>query len=405
MALLAAFAALTLAPSSLAGFFYHPKLISVVHLVTLGWITGSILGVVYLVLPMAFRCPLPARRADHWAFWAFAVGVAGMASHFWIDRPGGMVWSASLVVIGVTRVGWRTLAALARAPVPTEHVLPYVLAFVNILVAAGLGMLIGIDKSMPILGGYVLDHVAAHAHLAALGWATLMVMGSAYRLLPMLLPAAVPRGGRPLLATLICELGILAMTATLWIGSRWVIASGIVFGAGAALFLLQVVWMRRHPKPPSKQLPRPDFGLRHIAVSFLYLLVAMTLGAIYELSPHSPHRVALLTAYGTFGLLGFLAQMVVGVSVRLLPLYAWMRDFSAAGFDAIPESPHTRPATALHRLSFWCWTLATPLLAVALAPAHTPSIRVAGSLLLVAVGASLVQMILLLRPRFPGPAA
>jgi hypothetical protein len=225
-----------------------------------------------------------------------------------------------------------------------------------------------------------------------------MVMGSAYRLLPMLLPAAVPRGRGPLTATVLSELGVLAMTATLWIGSPLVVASAGLLVAGVGLFLLQVVWMKRHPKPPSKRLPRPDLGLRHIAVSFFYLLVAVAIGIVYELSPHSPHRLALLTAYGVFGLLGFLAQMVVGVSVRLLPLYAWMRDFSAGGFATVPESPHTRAAVSLHRLSFWCWTLATPLLALGLAPAHTFSIRVGGLMLVVAVGASLTQLVLLLRP-------
>src|SRR5438093_10443628 len=93
----AAFAALAFGPRSLAGFFYHPRMLAVVHLVTLGWISASILGAIYLIGPLAFRMPLPARWTNHVAFGGFAVGVVGMVSHFWIDSPAGMAWGAGLV--------------------------------------------------------------------------------------------------------------------------------------------------------------------------------------------------------------------------------------------------------------------------------------------------------------------
>jgi hypothetical protein len=112
----------------------------------------------------------------------------------------------------------------------------------------------------------------------------------------------------------------------------------------------------------------------------------------------------LIGAYGVLGLLGFLGQMVAGVSARLLPLYAWMRDFSGAGFAAVPSPPHERPVAALQRIVFWGWLLAVPLLALGLVPAHLPSIRAAGLLLGAAAGAGLVQLGLLLRRRFPQAA-
>ena len=57
--------------------------------------------------------------------------------------------------------------------------------------AATLGVLIGFDKVYHFLPGFVLSNVIAHAHLAAIGWAAMMVVGIAYRLLPMILPAAM----------------------------------------------------------------------------------------------------------------------------------------------------------------------------------------------------------------------
>src|SRR5580765_2622868 len=55
-------------PQAVTGFFYHSWMVALVHLVTLGWITLSILGVLYIVGPMALRMPLPVGRGDYVAF-------------------------------------------------------------------------------------------------------------------------------------------------------------------------------------------------------------------------------------------------------------------------------------------------------------------------------------------------
>lgn len=68
-----------------------------------------------------------------------------------------------------------------------------------------------------------------------------------------------------------------------------------------------------------------------------------------------------------FGLVGFLAQMVVGVSLRLLPLYAWLRAAERTGFPAQPPSPHSLPARPLQAAGLALWTLGVPLLAAGFA--------------------------------------
>src|SRR6185503_7843074 len=60
VALALAFAAVAADPRGVSGFFYHARMLAVVHLVTLGWITASILGSLYLVGPIALRAEFPA---------------------------------------------------------------------------------------------------------------------------------------------------------------------------------------------------------------------------------------------------------------------------------------------------------------------------------------------------------
>lgn len=403
LCLLTAFGALAFVPQSLAGFFYHPRMLAVVHLVTLGWITSSILGALYMILPMALRSALPARRLDHWAFWCFVVGVLGMVSHFWIDESSGMVWSAAMVIIALAVVGRCVVRSLSGGKAPIEHRLPFYLAFVNIVLAGLLGALIGIDKTTDVLPGYVLDHVAAHAHLAALGWATFMVMGAAYRLLPMFLPAAVPRGRALLAESLLTEVGLLALVAGLFYGARWVVLPALAYAAGVALFLRRVGWMLGNRRPSPKELVRPDLAFGHIAAAFSCLVLATGLGLWLATMPASESTPRLIMLYGILALIGFLAQMVVGISIRLLPLYAWMRQFAGTAFEELPPSPHTLVRRSLHWATLLIWGAGVPLLATGLALDLFWAIRSAAAALGLSVGLGLLHFQILLRPHRSTP--
>ena len=115
VALALAFGILLLEPGLPGAFHYHPRLIAIVHLVTLGWISGSILGALYIVAPLALGLPFRARWTDAIASLLFWIGTAGMVAGFWVGRF-ALVGVASLAVLGgVTFVGARLLSNLAAA--------------------------------------------------------------------------------------------------------------------------------------------------------------------------------------------------------------------------------------------------------------------------------------------------
>src|SRR6185503_9283458 len=132
-------------PRAVAGFFYHSWMVAIVHLVTLGWITFSILGAIYIVGPVALGMPMPARRGDYWAYGCAIVGVIGMVAHVWIQEFGGMAWSAGTVTLGILFVVCRILRALPQARMQPAVKLHLVFACVNIAIAASMGILLGFD--------------------------------------------------------------------------------------------------------------------------------------------------------------------------------------------------------------------------------------------------------------------
>ncbi len=395
LSLAVAFGEVAIEPQKVAGFFYHPRMIAVVHLVTLGWISGSILGALHLVGPMALRTPMPARRLDYWAFVAFFLGGSGVVSHFWIEEFTGVAWSGLLVTLVFARVGWKLLTALKEAPVPPEVKLHFQLAFANVGLAALAGTLLGLNKHLPFLPGRALTHAYAHAHLAALGWATMMVFAAGYRLLPMLLPAAMPRGPAVWASALLLELGALGLFASFLAGGRWLAPAAILAVAGIGAFFTRLLWMKRHSRPPPKGLLRPDFGVAQALCALAYLALSCVLGLVLTFTPETTETSLRLAAvYGVCGLVGFLSQMVVGISARLLPIFGRL---IAGDWSAAPPTPHQLPDRRLQLATFVLWTLGVPLLAAGFWLDHTPVVGAGGWLLLAAVLASAASQLAVMR--------
>jgi hypothetical protein len=378
-------AAVALDPRGVAGFFYHSRMLAIVHLVTLGWITASILGSLYIVGPIALRVWLPARAIDYTAFALFTTGVGGMVGHFWLGADNGMAYSAATAAAGILIAGAaivRRLIGAALPPAITSHI---VLAFANVAVAAAAGVLIGFDKVYHFLPGFVLANVFAHAHLAAIGWASMMVVGVGYRLLPMVLPAAMPRGRSLWASAMLLEIGVMGLFVSLLVRSRLTALFGAVLISGFAAFLSHVVWMVRHPRTRPPGLRAPDPAVWHAVAAFGSLIVASTLGLWLAIAESTSASLRIAMVYGVFGLLGFLAQMVVGMEGRLLPIFAWYWAYANTEYKGPVRSPHEMPWRDGQQLVFVLWVFGVPALAGGLAFDAIPFVAGGAWLLFVAV--------------------
>ncbi|MEX1129838.1 MAG: hypothetical protein WEB50_14810 [Vicinamibacterales bacterium] len=360
--LAAALGTLAVDPALPGGSFYQPRMVALVHLVTLAWLSGSILGSFYIVAPLALRLPMPVRRGDWVAFWSFVAGTIGMVSHFWINTYDGMAWSAGLVSGAFAWVAWRAWRGLPGSAAPWPVALHVALAFFNILSAAVLGILLGLDRTRSFLGVSPLALMFGHAHLAAVGWAAMMVVGLSYRLIPMILPAAMPTGRSLALSAVLIESGLTVLVAALLAGPAWVPLGAVLITGGLASFVVQIrlTLKRRLPRPPA--LPRRDWSTWQTHAALLWLVIATALGLALSIGVPAAWRLTVMWLYGIAGLVGFLAQIVVGMQGRLVPLYAWYRAMDARGGP--PEiGANALPSAAFARPIFLMWTAAIPLLA------------------------------------------
>jgi hypothetical protein len=393
LSLALALAVLLVRPDLPGGFFHHPRMIAVVHLVTLGWITSSILGAFYIVGPLALRMPLRPGWRDRAACALFTVGASGIVGHFWIGEYSGLAWSAVLVAAAVLHLAVRGWVGLRASPVPWPVKLHVALAFANVMLASLFGMLIGLNRIYGWFTWSPMSAAFAHAHLGAVGWAVMMVVGLSYRLIPMIVPAEMPRGRGLATSAVLLEAGTIGLALALLAGSAWTPVAAAVIIAGIVSFVRQVRQIVRHKLPPPPALPRPDWATWQTHLAFAWLLVAVCTGFLLTLPVPVTWIVALGWIYGAAGLVGFLAQIVVGIQGRLLPLYGWYRLMEGNQMQPPAHSVHTLASHGLAKAVLVTWTVGVPLLAIGLSTATQWMIAVSCGVLLFGVALNVTQIV------------
>ncbi len=296
-----------------------------------------------------------------------------------------MAWSAAAVAGAVLYVAGRMLAALPSAGIPRAVKLHIGFACANIYLAATAGVTLAFDKVYHYLPGFVIANVFAHAHLAAIGWAAMLVVGIGYRILPMTFPSKMPSGRSIYASALLLETGVLGLFVSLVTRSTfaWMFAGAIL--GGFAVFGGHVVWMVRSPSPRPAGAPRTDFGVLHAAGAGVSLLASIVIGIALVVLPTSEWTLQAAAAYGVLGLVGFLAQMVVAVQARLVPMFAWYWSFARGEGLVIPAPPLSARDPVLQALAFAGWTVGVPALALGMFRISPTVVAVGASALLAGV--------------------
>jgi hypothetical protein len=141
----------------------------------------------------------------------------------------------------------------------------------------------------------------------------------------------------------------------------------------------------RRKLPPPAALPRPDWATWQTHIAFVWLLIAASTGFALTLPVPPAWTIVLGWVYGTAGLIGFLAQIVVGIQGRLLPLYGWYRMMERGNMQPPTRSAHTLANQGLAKATLVSWTLGVPLLICGLAAGVDWIITVSSALLLTGV--------------------
>jgi hypothetical protein len=298
-----------------------PATLALTHLLTLGFMAQIMLGALLQILPVVVGVAVPHPR------WTAALihipltlGTGALAGAFLTDIPAGFHLALGLLGLGFGVALTAIHLALWRAPVTSGTVIALRCALGALLVAVGLGVL---------LGGYLgwglnlpwpfLVTVNLHAVWGLAGWTLLLVAGVAYQVIPMFqitppYPSWFVRGFAPTMAVLLVCWSALLLDG--WESAARLAGAALAVGlASFALTTLHLLTRRRRKVG--------DPTLSYWRISMTCLLTGALLWLVTPMIPTLASAPQVELVLGILLIFGFTVAVINGMAYKIVPFLAW----------------------------------------------------------------------------------
>lgn len=308
-------------PSALLStIFFNSTLLTVTHILVLGFVTSVMFGALFQMMPVIFIRKIYSERMALWTFYLLLFGASGLVLSFYFGIDGlGLTISGIILNIAVVLFGinvWKTIGhsvenITAKLYIKTSVVL--------LLTTALFGLLLAINFFFPYLPFSHLEFLKVHAHFGIFGWFLFLIIGVSSVLIPMFLLVHK-------LNVLPLNWGYVFLLGGLILGgvAKWqesdlllIIAYiSMAVGVGMYLYFIYTVYRER----PRKKL---DFELKKTMASFPSLALVLICGLLFIFGLQT--GVNLSRLYIIIMLVGFVSTLILGKFYKTLPFIIWLK--------------------------------------------------------------------------------
>lgn len=314
--LLAAAILIVSAPGALASR-WSPPAFAVTHAVTLGFLAMVMLGALMQMLPVVAGSKLPApyavARTSHILL---TLGTIALMAAFLTARPAAFGVAAGLLAAAFLVFLAAAAISLARAA-PSMTVGGMRLAITSLVLTIGFGLLLALrraDRWEVATDGAS----AAHVAFGLLGWVLLLVIGVAYRVVPMfqITPPYPPRVTRWLVPALFAFLLLHAAAPFLPAIAGYLAGAGLATG----ILVFAITTLRLQTQRRRKL---PDITLDYWRFAMASLIAGVIVWLTAQLWPGLAAARAYPPLLGILFLGGFAVSVVSGMLYKIVPFLAW----------------------------------------------------------------------------------
>ncbi len=276
---------LFIAAPDLTRHYLSPRLLTLTHVLILGWITMIIFGALYQLIPVVMEVKLYSEKLAVTTFFLFGAGLITLSVSFWsfnFGRNIGLEIGGYLIVTAVILFGINTILSAAKTERKNIENAFIITAVIWLLLTVTLGIVMVLNFAFHFLSGSHLELLKLHAHIGFIGWFLMLVIGVASKLMPMFL--IVHKLPAKLLnyAYFLINGGLVLLSiGYYYFPEKWfMLLSALLILSGVILFLRfnYVAFSKRIRK-------KLDVGMKLSAAAFIMLGVSLLLGAISIISP------------------------------------------------------------------------------------------------------------------------
>lgn len=167
---------------------------------------------------------------------------------------------------------------------------------------------------------YFTPHLLTIVHVAALGWGTMIILGAAHQLLPVICEQDLYSEKMAAFVWYTLTFGMILLTTNFWnLTVGWVmIAGGSLIVISAALYLFNVL-------KTSRIFNKYSVQKLFLVSSAIWLLFTVIVGLLLAINLKFPFfkqsHLEILKLHSHAGIAGWFLQLITGVSSKLVPMF------------------------------------------------------------------------------------
>jgi hypothetical protein len=319
----------------LLGGYFVPRLLALVHIVTLGWVVNTIIGATFQLVPVALQVPIASERLGRWLFPLYLLAVIALIVGFWLFDTRLLVLAGGLILLSGLVYLYNMARTLARVKSWDPIAVHIAVSFGHMGLVGLLAVLLILHNRFGLLGPAFLPTLKTHVLLAVVGFVSVLTMGVAYKLIPMFTLTEDLWSPSLSWAELgLVHLGLAGLIVSFyapgvpWLG--WLGAIALLGGVG--LFGWQIVFLYAGRRRRVFDIAMP-FTLAGTA----WFLLAVLIGSLAMVGL-LPASVDLWKALAYLLLLGWMGQMILGMMYKITTFLVWLNKYAARiGREPVPR--------------------------------------------------------------------
>ncbi len=203
-----------------------------------------------------------------------------------------------------------------KAPAPGLVIAHYVCATLFFLALCGLLVF----SSDALSGHYFHPKLLAITHMAALGWGTMLIFGTLYQLLPVILDTSLYSEKIAWITFITFTLGVILL-----VYSFWHFYVGIHLQIAASLLLIAFLLFLANILLTMDKVNQKMIESAFVLLASIWLLYTGILGALmafnftYMFLPKS--HLLYLKIHGHMGIIGWFVLLIMGIGSKLIPMF------------------------------------------------------------------------------------
>jgi len=316
------------------GHHFQPKILSITHIATLGFITMTIFGAMFQLVPVVLEVKLFSALLAELQFWIYLLGITGLVFKFWYFSSSlSFTLPAIFLNLAIFIFAFNIIASMTKVKIWNITGIYLASAIFWLVITAIAGLLLAINLDHPYIKIDHLQYLKLHANVAFIGWVTMVVMGVSFKLIPMF---TLSHGYKLELAKWALGLINFGLLGINWImhypdTEFYILIFGTAIFIGLILYLIQIYIIFK--KRIRKKL---DIGLKFSAIALFKLGFSTLLGFSFLFFEYE-YKPNLTLIYGFMIIVAYISTLIVGQMYKIVPFLVWYHKYSSkVGIENVP---------------------------------------------------------------------